>query len=116
MELATVLAGPFDLLLLDEPSSGLDGNETVNFGRILKSVVDEWGTGILLVEHDMTLVRFVCDRVYVLDFGSKIFEGTPEEMDRSDEVRAAYLGWTVDGVDSRAADETRIVAPAVQAE
>ena len=113
VELATVLAGPFDLLLLDEPSSGLDGNETESFGRILKTVVEEWGTGIFLVEHDMTLVRFVCDRVYVLDFGSKIFEGTPEEMDHSDEVRAAYLGGTVDGSKPRATDQTRVVEPAV---
>ena len=91
VELARVLAGPFDMLLLDEPSSGLDGHETEEFGRVLKA----WwrrGCGILLVEHDMTLIREVCDYVYVLDFGTLIFEGTPEEMHQSHEVRAAYLG------------------------
>jgi ABC-type branched-subunit amino acid transport system ATPase component len=92
VELARALAGPFDLLLLDEPSSGLDGRETGEFGRVLRTVVEERGCGILLVEHDMTLVRAVCDYVYVLDFGSLIFEGTPDEMQNSEEVRAAYLG------------------------
>jgi ABC-type branched-subunit amino acid transport system ATPase component/branched-subunit amino acid ABC-type transport system permease component len=92
VELARALAGPFDILLLDEPSSGLDGHETEDFGRLLKTVVANRGCGILLVEHDMTLVRNVCDHVYVLDFGSLIFEGTPEEMQNSREVRAAYLG------------------------
>jgi ABC-type branched-subunit amino acid transport system ATPase component/branched-subunit amino acid ABC-type transport system permease component len=92
VELARVLAGPFDMILLDEPSSGLDGRETEAFGRILSGVVAERGVGILIVEHDMSLVRQVCDRVSVLDFGQKIFEGTPAEMLSSPVVRAAYLG------------------------
>lgn len=92
VELARALAGPFELLLLDEPSSGLDGHETEQFGRVLRTVVSERSCGILLVEHDMTLVRQVCDKVYVLDFGQVIFEGRPEEMERSEQVRAAYLG------------------------
>jgi ABC-type branched-subunit amino acid transport system ATPase component len=92
VELARALAGPFDMLLLDEPSSGLDGRETEEFGQILTTVVREKGCGILLVEHDMALVRDVCSYVFVLDFGSLIFEGTPEEMRQSDLVRAAYLG------------------------
>jgi ABC-type branched-subunit amino acid transport system ATPase component len=95
VELATVLAGPFDLLLLDEPSSGLDGRETEAFGDVLRTVLADRGLGIFLVEHDMTLVRGICDRVYVLDFGSLIFQGTCEEMQQSPEVRAAYLGETV---------------------
>jgi ABC-type branched-subunit amino acid transport system ATPase component len=92
VELARVLAGPFSLLLLDEPSSGLDQAETEQFGRILTRVVAERNTGILLVEHDMSLVRQVCDRVVVLDFGQQIFEGTPTEMVTSEIVKAAYLG------------------------
>jgi ABC-type branched-subunit amino acid transport system ATPase component len=92
VELARALAGPFDMLLLDEPSSGLDGHETGQFGDVLRAVVAERGCGILLVEHDMTLVRGVCDYVYVLDFGQLIFEGTSEEMQNSSVVRAAYLG------------------------
>jgi ABC-type branched-subunit amino acid transport system ATPase component/branched-subunit amino acid ABC-type transport system permease component len=92
VELARVLAGPFDLILLDEPSSGLDANETEEFGRILTRVVAERGVGILIVEHDMALVRQICDAVTVLDFGERIFEGTPAQMLRSAVVKAAYLG------------------------
>ncbi len=92
VELARVLAGPFDLLLLDEPSAGLDAGETVSFGNVLSGVVAERGAGILLVEHDMALVRQVCAHIYVLDFGRLVFEGSPAEMLNSDIVRAAYLG------------------------
>jgi len=92
VELARVLAGPFDVLLLDEPSSGLDGSETRRFGEILTRAVADRGLGILLVEHDMALVRQVCQTIYVLDFGRLIFEGTPAEMLASPVVRSAYLG------------------------
>ena len=92
VELARVLAGPFDLLLLDEPSSGLDANETRRFGEILTGAIAEWGVGILLVEHDMALVRQVCQRIYVLDFGEMIFEGSAADMLASPIVRSAYLG------------------------
>jgi ABC-type branched-subunit amino acid transport system ATPase component/branched-subunit amino acid ABC-type transport system permease component len=92
VELARVLAGPFDLLLLDEPSSGLDPRETEVFGSILARVVAERGTGVLLVEHDMKLIAQVCDHVYVLDFGAPIFEGSVEQMQQSAAVQAAYLG------------------------
>jgi ABC-type branched-subunit amino acid transport system ATPase component len=92
VELARCLAGPFDLLLLDEPSSGLDRGETERFGAVLQRVVRERGVGIVLVEHDMSLVTEICQHIYVLDFGELIFEGTPEEMADSAIVRAAYLG------------------------
>ena len=98
VELARVLAGPFDLLLLDEPSSGLDGAETRRFGEILIRAVGDRGLGILLVEHDMALVRQVCRKIYVLDFGQLIFEGTPDEMLASPVVRSAYLGSEGDAV------------------
>ncbi len=98
VELARVLAGPFDFLLLDEPSSGLDAAETVRFGEILTSVVAGRGLGILLVEHDMALVRQVCTNLYVLDFGQLVFEGTAAEMLASPVVRSAYLGSEGDGV------------------
>jgi ABC-type branched-subunit amino acid transport system ATPase component/branched-subunit amino acid ABC-type transport system permease component len=92
VELARALAGPFELLLLDEPSAGLDGTETVHFGEVLLDVVADRGTGVLLVEHDMALVRQVCQNIYVLDFGLLIFEGTSDEMLASEVVREAYLG------------------------
>jgi ABC-type branched-subunit amino acid transport system ATPase component len=92
IELARTLAGGFRLLLLDEPSSGLDEEETEQFGAILKNVVAQRGLGILIVEHDMALVMTVCDYLYVLDFGHLIFEGTPAEVQASELVHAAYLG------------------------
>jgi ABC-type branched-subunit amino acid transport system ATPase component len=92
VELARCLAGRFSVLLLDEPSSGLDAAETERFGEILTRVVAERGVGILLVEHDMALVMNICDYVHVLDFGTKIFEGGTADVASSETVRAAYLG------------------------
>jgi ABC-type branched-subunit amino acid transport system ATPase component len=97
VELARVLAGPFDIVLLDEPSSGLDQSETERLGEILTESVTDRGIGLLLVEHDMSLVRQVCADIYVLDFGTLIFEGSPEQMLQSEVVKAAYLGSEADG-------------------
>lgn len=91
VELARVIAGGFRMVLLDEPSSGLDRAETERFGAILRDLVSA-GQGILIVEHDMALVLKHCDYVYVLDFGQLLFEGTPAEIMASDVVRSAYLG------------------------
>jgi ABC-type branched-subunit amino acid transport system ATPase component/branched-subunit amino acid ABC-type transport system permease component len=92
VETARCISGNFSLVLMDEPSSGLDQYETERFGAILRGIVDERGVGIVLVEHDMRLVMQVCDYIYVLDFGQKIFEGTPEQVRNSPVVRDAYLG------------------------
>jgi ABC-type branched-subunit amino acid transport system ATPase component len=92
VELARCLTGPYRILLLDEPSSGLDHHESERFGKILQRVVAERGVGILLVEHDMTLVMTICDHIYVMDFGVQIFEGSPPEVVSSAAVQAAYLG------------------------
>jgi ABC-type branched-subunit amino acid transport system ATPase component len=92
VELARVLAGGFRMLLLDEPSSGLDDRESERFGAILTDVVQRRGIGIMLVEHHMELVLGVCDYLYVLDFGKLLFEGTAQEAVTSEVVRAAYLG------------------------
>jgi ABC-type branched-subunit amino acid transport system ATPase component/branched-subunit amino acid ABC-type transport system permease component len=92
VELTRCLAGSFHVLLLDEPSAGLDPVETERFGAILTRVVDERGIGILVIEHNVSLVLKICTRVCVLDFGQLIFEGSPSEVLASDTVRAAYLG------------------------
>jgi len=92
VELARALAGRFNMLLLDEPSSGLDRAETEVFGEVITGVLAEREVGILLVEHDMALVMSVCEYLYVLDFGQLIFQGTPVEVQASEKVRAAYLG------------------------
>jgi ABC-type branched-subunit amino acid transport system ATPase component len=92
VELARCLAGPYQILLLDEPSSGLDRQETERFGALLQQVVRERDIGILLIEHDMTLVSSICDYVYVLDFGEGIFSGTAQEVLAAPVVQQAYLG------------------------
>jgi ABC-type branched-subunit amino acid transport system ATPase component/branched-subunit amino acid ABC-type transport system permease component len=95
VELARCLAGPFDLLLLDEPSAGLDRSETSRMSSVIRRVVREHGIGVLLVEHDMAVVMELCDHVYVLDFGRMIFDGTPDDVRASPIVRSAYLGTEV---------------------
>jgi ABC-type branched-subunit amino acid transport system ATPase component len=95
VELARVLAGDFRMLLLDEPSSGLDSQETRTFGELLRHIVESRKTGVLLVEHDMSLVMDVSHYIYVLDFGKLIFSGPPAEVERSDVVQRAYLGTEV---------------------
>jgi ABC-type branched-subunit amino acid transport system ATPase component len=92
VELARAIATPFQFLLLDEPSSGLDVSETEAFGKVLTDYVRDTGVGILIVEHDMPLVAEVCAQIYVLDFGKIIYNGTTKEALASDTVRAAYLG------------------------
>lgn len=92
VELARAIASGPHLLLLDEPSSGLDHRETAEFGEVLSNLVAERGIGILIVEHDMSLVMSIADYIYVLDFGSLIFEGSPAEVASSALVRSSYLG------------------------
>lgn len=115
VELARVMAGPYDLLLLDEPSAGLDRAESERLGQILRNAVAERGTGILIVEHDVPLVREVCDYIYVMDFGHKIFEGTPDAAVASPEVQAAYLGTEADGTSTAAGKPVSDTTPAVGA-
>jgi branched-chain amino acid transport system ATP-binding protein len=83
------------LLLLDEPSSGLDASETAALADSLRAVQAERGTAILLVEHDVEFVRTFVDRVFVLDFGTLIVSGATADVLASDEVRRAYLGGAV---------------------
>jgi branched-chain amino acid transport system ATP-binding protein len=91
LELARALAINPALMLLDEPSSGLDEDETDEFAELLRDLVRE-GRSILIVEHDMDLVMGVCDYIHVLDFGTIISSGVPEEIRADPRVQEAYLG------------------------
>ncbi len=92
VELARALMSEPQLLLLDEPAGGLTHSEVKELGELIVSLRDEFGFAALLVEHHMGLVLGISDRVVALDFGHKIFEGTPAEVKDNPAVVAAYLG------------------------
>jgi ABC-type branched-subunit amino acid transport system ATPase component len=92
VELARALARRPRILLLDEPSSGLDVKESEAFGEQLCRLVEERNIGILMIEHDMSLVLKICDPIFVLDFGKPLMVGSPDEVRSSEAVRDAYLG------------------------
>lgn len=92
VEFGRALVSKPRLILLDEPAAGLNPSETKELTGLIRRLRDEDGITVLLVEHDMGLVRSVCDEIYVMDFGKRIANGTPDAISRDPLVIEAYLG------------------------
>lgn len=92
LEILRALAARPKLLLLDEPAAGMNPTETHELMETIRRIREMFGVAILLIEHDMSLVMGVCERIYVLDYGTLIADGTPEEIRSNEKVIKAYLG------------------------
>ncbi len=92
LEIARAMATEPHLLLLDEPAAGMNPNETQELETLVREIRDKFKLSILLIEHDMSIVMSMSDRIYVMEYGSRIATGTPEEVRTNPRVIKAYLG------------------------
>lgn len=92
LEIVRALATDPSILFLDEPAAGMNPQETAELTELIKKIQREFDLTILLIEHDMSLVMDVCERIYVLEYGQLIAEGEPEEIKTNKRVIEAYLG------------------------
>lgn len=92
LEIVRALATKPKILFLDEPAAGMNPQETANLTSLIRQVHKDFKLTILLIEHDMSLVMDVCERIYVLEYGRMIAHGSPEEIKNNEAVIKAYLG------------------------
>lgn len=96
VEIVRALATRPKVIFLDEPAAGMNPEETADLTRLIKKIQSEYHTAVLLIEHDMSLVMNIAERIYVLDHGHLLAEGTPKEIQDNPEVIKAYLGGDAD--------------------
>ena len=92
LEIVRALATHPSLLLLDEPAAGMNPQETEELGEFIKEIKEKFNLTVFMIEHHMNLVMGISDRIYVIDFGKQIAQGTPKEVRDNPAVIAAYLG------------------------
>ena len=92
LEIVRALATKPKILFLDEPAAGMNQQETANLTRLIAQIQEQFGLTVVLIEHDMSLVMEICQRLYVLEYGRLLAHGTPEEIKKNPDVIRAYLG------------------------